>query len=102
MLRCNMIARSVPLQLGLEDLLGDLHHARRSHDLGRLAWLSYCEVRRWARLAGEAALAEQSSALMTHTPHASREAFLAEIDELISELEQARLRVTAREAQAQH
>lgn len=95
MLHCNMIARSVPLQLGLEDLLGDLHHARRSLDLGRLAWLAYCEVRRWARMAGEEALAEHSSALITNSPHASREAFLAEVDVLIFELEQARLRAAA-------
>lgn len=57
-----------------------------------MAWLAYCEVRRWARMAGEEALAEHSSALITHSPHANREAFLAEIDELIFELEQARLR----------
>jgi hypothetical protein len=92
MLHCNMISRSLPLQLGLEDLLGDLHHARRNQDLGRLAWLAYCEVRRWARMAGEEALAEHSSALITHTPHANREAFLADVDALIFELEQARLR----------
>jgi hypothetical protein len=92
MLHCNMTSRSLPLQLSLEDLLGDMHHARRSQDLGRLAWLSYCEVRRWARMAGEEALAEHSSGLITHTPHASREAFLAEIDGLIFELEQARQR----------
>ncbi len=92
MLHCNMISHPLPLQLGLEDLLGDLHHARRSLDLGRLAWLTYCEVRRWARMAGEEALAEHSSELITHAPHASREAFLAEVDALILELEQARLR----------
>jgi hypothetical protein len=75
------------LQLGLEDLLGDLRHARRNGDMGRLALISYCEVRRWARLAGNQRLAEHSSALITQTPHASREAFLAVIDELIADLE---------------
>ena len=95
MLHCNMNARPPAWQLGLEDLLGDLHHARRSQDLGRLAWLAYCEVRRWARMAGEEALAEHSSALVTHVPHASREAFLAEVDALIFELEQARTRMCA-------
>lgn len=95
MLRCNMSASSVPLQLGLEDLLGDLRHARRSGDLGRLALLAYCEVRRWARLAGEKALAAHSSELITHTPHASREEFMAQVDELIVELEQARSRVAS-------
>lgn len=84
----------MPLQLGLEDLLGDLRYARRCADLGRLALLAYCEVRRWARMAGEQALAEHSADLITHAPHASREAFLAEVDELIVELEQARSRVS--------
>ena len=77
------------LQLGLEDLLGDLQYARRQGDLGRLALLLYCEVRRWARLAGEQELAEHSSELIWRTPHASREEFLTHVDELIIELEQA-------------
>jgi hypothetical protein len=94
MLHCNMNASTVRLQLGLEDLLGDLQCARRGADLGRLALLAYCEVRRWARLAGEHELAEHSSELITHSPHASREQFLAEVDELIVELEQARSRVS--------
>lgn len=95
MLHCNMSASSPPPQLGLEDLLGDLQHARRSGDLGRLALLAYCEVRRWARLAGEQGLAEHSSELIIHSPHASREEFLMEVDELIVELEQARSRLPA-------
>jgi hypothetical protein len=78
------------LQLGLDDLLGDLRFARRRGDLGRLALLSYCEVRRWARMAGIQELAEHSSELMTHTPPASREDFLALVDDLIVELEKAR------------
>ena len=76
-------------QLGLEDLLGDLQHARRSGDLGRLALLLYCEVRRWARQAGEQHLAEHSSDLMTHSPCANRDEFLAQADGIISELERA-------------
>lgn len=95
MLRCNMNAFSIPLQLGLDDLLGDLRYARRGADLGRLALLAYCEVRRWARMAGEQALAERSSDLVTHSPHATREEFLAEVDDLIVELEQVRSRVLA-------
>ena len=55
---------SLPLQLGLEDLLGDLRYARRSADLGRLALLAYCEVRRWARLAADQDLATRSSAMI--------------------------------------
>lgn len=95
MLRRNMNAFPIPLQLGLEDLLGDLRFARRGADLGRLALLAYCEVRRWARMAGEQALAEHSSALVTHSPHASRDEFLAEVDDLIVELELVRSRVLA-------
>jgi hypothetical protein len=56
------------LQLGLDDLLGDLRYARRSVDLGRLALLSYCEVRRWARLAGDEDLAAQAAAMITRAP----------------------------------
>lgn len=67
-----------------------------------MAWLAYCEVRRWARMAGEEALAEHSSASFTHTPHANREAFLGDVDELIFELEQARLRLGAPAAEKRH
>ena len=93
MLHCNMNASSTPLQLGLEDLLGDLRYARRGPDMGRLALLAYCEVRRWARMAGEQALAEHSSDLITHSPHSSRAEFLAGVDDLIVELEQVHSRV---------
>lgn len=86
MLHCNMTS-ATSLQLGLEDLLADLRYARRKNDLGRLALLAYCEVRRWARDAGDAALADHASHLITGSPHASREAFLAQIDTLIHELE---------------
>ena len=80
-------ASSMHLQLGLEDLLGDLRYARRRGDLGRLALLVYCEVRRWARLADEQGLAERSAELITHCPHASRAEFLNQVDNLIVELE---------------
>lgn len=93
MLHRNMKALADPLHLGLEDLLGDLQCARRGEDLGRLALLAYCEVRRWARMAGEHTLAEHSSDLITHSPHVSREQFLAEVDELIVELQQVHSRV---------
>ena len=86
-------ASSVSLQLGLEDLLGDLQYARRSGDLGRLALLAYCEVQRWARVAGEQEVAKHSAEIVNHIPHASREEFIAEADELIAELEQAHFRI---------
>jgi hypothetical protein len=87
MLHCNMTS-SRNLQLGLEDLLADLRRARRCDDLGRLALVAYCEVRRWARDAGDFVLAEHASELITGSPHASREAFLVRIDNLIHVLEE--------------
>lgn len=75
-------------RLALEDLLGDLWHARNSGALGRLALLTYYEVRRWARMAGELGLAEHSAALVTGCPHPDRESFLVQVDTLIAELEQ--------------
>jgi hypothetical protein len=82
-------AMSQPLQLGLDDLLGDLRYARKSVDLGRLALLAYCEVRRWARMAGEGELAAHASAMITRVPYANREEFLAQVDDLIAELARA-------------
>lgn len=79
------------LQMGLADLLADLRHARRRGDLGRLALVAYCEVRRWARDAREPEIAERSSMMVTGTAHASRAAFLEEIDGLIGQLEQLQL-----------
>jgi hypothetical protein len=93
MLHRNMIALS-KLHLSLEDLLAELRHARREGDLGRLALIAYCEVRRWARQAGEQELAEHSSLMMTRSPHSSRDAFVAAIDDLIHELEQLLPRFT--------
>lgn len=85
-------ASSLSLRAGLEDLLGDLWHARRRGDVGRLALVLYCEVRRWARQAGEQALAQRASALMIDGPLSSREEFLAQVDRLIGELEAAHVR----------
>jgi hypothetical protein len=96
MLHCNMTASSI-LQLSLDDLLADLRHAKRQGDLSRLALLAYCEVRRWARQAGETDIAEHAAAMITETPHASRQAFLEQVDGLIAQLDAVRLRF-AREA----
>lgn len=82
-------------QLWLEDLLADLRYARRREDLPRLALISYCEVRRWARLASETGIAEQASRLITASPHASRDAFLDQVDSLTEKLEEARIRYSA-------
>lgn len=90
MLHCNMNADL--MQLSLDDLLAELRHARRTDDLGRLAFITYCEVRRWARAAGENTLAGRASDIFITTPHASRRDFLAHVDALISELEQLQAR----------
>jgi len=83
----NMTELPDGLRVGLEDLAGEMAHARRTEDLGRLALLSYCEVRRWARLAGEQRLADLSWALVTDHPAGDRKAFLNQVDDVVTELE---------------
>ena len=95
MLHRNMTTSLISLQHGLEDILGDFRFARRSGDLGRLALLTYCEVRRWAREAKVQELAERSSALMGNFPYPSRNEFLAAVDELVVELEQVHCSIAA-------
>ncbi len=85
MLHRNMI-KAESFQRGLQALLAELQLARDQNNLGKLALLCYCELRRWAREAGESELAERCAGLITGTPHASRQAFLADIDGLIAEL----------------
>ena len=77
-------------QWGLDDLLADLQHARKRGDLGRLAFVSYCDVRRWAREAGRSVLADQARRLITDSPHQSRDDFLNQVDALILALEALR------------
>lgn len=95
-----MNAQALPstLQLGLDDLLAELRYSRRQGDVGRLALLAYCEVRRWARQAHEAAIASHSATMVTEVPHASRESFLGEIDSLIDELEAVHERLVKSDA----
>ena len=90
MLRRNM---TNSISLGLEDLLEDLQQARWSGDLGKLALIAYCDVRCWARQAGEFGVAERSTVMFTEQPHSSREAFLDQIDQLLAELLRARSRL---------
>jgi hypothetical protein len=71
----------------LDDLLADLYHARNQGDLGRMAFVAYCDVRRWAREEGRNVLAEQAAGLITQSPHQSRDVFLEQIDALIAHLE---------------
>jgi len=90
MLHCNM-NQKLQLQLGLEDLLADLYHARRTGDLGRLAFIAHFEVRRWANVAKEPALAECASKLIAGDVPTSRMKFLEQIASLIDELEELHL-----------
>lgn len=91
MLQCSMRTELPPkLRLELDDVLGNLRHARRNDDLGRLAVLTYWEVRSWARSAHKDALAELASDLITKEPLPSRSAFLAVVDTVIAEMEQIR------------
>lgn len=96
MLRRSM-SDDLRVYVGLDDVLGDLRHARRQGDLGRLALLAYCEVRRWARQAGEPDLAASSLALITDSPPPSRLEFLRRVDGLIAKLEATRQRLTAQQ-----
>jgi hypothetical protein len=73
--------------MGLEDLLADLQHARRSQELGRLALLAYCEVKTWARQAGKSDIADGATKMFTQTPCVCKEEFLSNIDSLIATLE---------------
>jgi hypothetical protein len=85
MLRRNMKS-AVQLDLALDDLLAELRHARRTGDMGRIALIVWCEVRPWARQAGEPALAARVSEIIVHSPHASRTAFLRDVDDLIDRM----------------
>jgi hypothetical protein len=83
----NLLNLPESMRSGLEDLAGEMAYARRNADLGRLALLCYCEIRHWARLAGEQRLAGLSSALVAERPASDRAEFLSRVDEVIAELE---------------
>jgi hypothetical protein len=86
MLQCNM-NDALNIQLGLEDLLADLHFARRGEDLGRLALLAYCEVKTWSRMAGKTDIADNALQMFSGTPCLSKLEFLDRIDRLIATLD---------------
>ncbi len=86
-----MVSALTPtLRTSLEDVLGSLQHARRRSDIGRLALLTYWDVRSWARWAHRDALAGLASDLVIGEPQPSREVFLQLIDRVIAELERIR------------
>lgn len=78
---------SLDIQLGLEDLLADLHYARRNEELGRLALLSYCEVRGWARQARVPDIAQSATDMFIESPCICKAEFLQKVDGLIAALE---------------
>lgn len=86
MLRCNM-TNSLNIQLALEDLLADLHYARKHEQLGRLALLAYCEVKGWARHAGKPTVADLALRMFSQNPCLSKDDFLQNIDRLIATLQ---------------
>lgn len=86
MLQCNM-TNSIDIQLGLEDLLADLHFARKHDELGRLALLAYCEVKGWARRAGKTDVADKALRMFSVNPCLSKDEFLEGIDTLVATLE---------------
>jgi len=86
MLQCNM-TNYINTQLALEDLLADLHHARKHDQLGRLALLAYCEVKGWARRAGKPDVADTALRMFSENPSLSKAEFLQSIDSLIATLE---------------
>lgn len=91
MLHCNMDQTLHPnLLLDLDDVLGNMHHARRTGDLGRLALLTYWEAGKWARRAHRDALAARARDVMIQQPHPDRTAFLTIVDDVIRELERIR------------
>lgn len=75
------------IQLALEDLLADLHFARKHDQLGRLALLAYCDVKRWARQAGKADVADMALRMFAEKPCQSKEDFLRGIDQLLCSLQ---------------
>lgn len=89
----NSSKQQFALQADLEDILGSLQFARRSEDLGRLALLTYWEVRRWARATRHELLAEHASKVITDHPHPTRLDFLQLVDSVIAELENIRAQV---------
>ncbi len=86
MLHCNMTS-NLTIQLELEDLLADLHFARRADKLGRLALLAYCNCKGWARRAGKEDIADQALDMFTENPCLSKDEFLERIDHLMAALE---------------
>lgn len=71
----------------LEDLLSDLQAARQLEQLGRLALLAYCDVKRWARQSGKTDVADLVMRMFSENPCLSKDDFLQGMDHLIRSLQ---------------
>jgi hypothetical protein len=100
MLQCNM-NQEHHLQRCLEDLLADIRQARGAEDPRRLVFLAYCEVRRWAREAGQPALADRVSEIVTGDAPNNRATFMHQIDNLIAELNELHQRLSCNQSDLQ-
>lgn len=81
------MTHSPNIHLLLEDLLAELHFARKHDQLGRLALLAYCDVKGWARMASKQEVADTALRMFSEIPCTSKVDFLRSIDELIAMLE---------------
>lgn len=78
---------ALKIQLALEDLLADLQFARKHEQLGRLALLAYCDVKRWARQAGKSDVADMALRMFAENPCLNKEDFLRGMDQLLGALQ---------------
>lgn len=65
------------------ELVADLLFARECEQLGKLALLAYCDVKRWARETGRSDVAEMSVRLVSESASMDKQTFLRGIDGLL-------------------
>lgn len=75
------------LERALEGLLADLQFARQHEQLGRLALLAYCDVKRWARQAGKSDVADLALRMFAERPSLNKGDFLRGVDQLLGLLQ---------------
>jgi hypothetical protein len=76
--------------LWLEDLLGELHDARRRDDLGQMVALATLGASRWASAVGDRQMLRQTARLQAAVPFERRQDLIDAVDELVFWLEVAR------------
>lgn len=75
------------IKQALEPVLADLRYARKHEQVGKLALLVYCDVKRWARHAGKGDVADLVMRMFSESSCKSKGDFLQDIDELLGSLE---------------